>query len=91
MGAAHTEPHAPVLQGLWERVRAGHEELLLSPYLPASYGFLLHVLLSAPFLALDALSAVSLRVRSWRISPGSGPPPSLRRWTDCSRGCCAGT
>ncbi|KAI3371843.1 hypothetical protein L3Q82_006721 [Scortum barcoo] len=85
MAAAHTEPHAPVLQGLWESVRAAHEEVLLSSYLPASYGFLLHVLLSAPFLALDALCGVSRRVRSWRIASGSGSQPSPRRWMECFR------
>ncbi len=79
----HAEAHAPILQGLWERVREGQEEVLLSPYLPASYAFLLHVLLCAPFLVLDALGSVSQRVRSWRISSGSGPPPSLRQWFDC--------
>ncbi|XP_037632712.1 cholesterol 25-hydroxylase-like protein [Sebastes umbrosus] len=73
----------PILQGLWESVRSGQEQILLSPYLPASFAFLIHVLLSAPFLALDALGGVSQRVRSWRISAGSGPPPSLRRWFDC--------
>ncbi|KAM9360166.1 cholesterol 25-hydroxylase [Symphorus nematophorus] len=74
---------APVLQGLWEYVRAEQEEILLSPYLPASYAFLTHVLLCAPFLALDALACVCHRVRLWRIAAGSGPPPSLRRWCDC--------
>ncbi|XP_029296575.1 cholesterol 25-hydroxylase [Cottoperca gobio] len=74
---------APILQGLWESVRAGQEEILLSPYLPASYAFLTHVLLCAPFLALDALGSVCQRVRSWRVSAGSGPPPPLRRWLDC--------
>lgn len=74
---------APVLQRLWDHVRAGQEEVLLSPYLPASYAFLTHVLLCAPFLALDAVGSVSQGVRQWRISAGSGPPPSLRQWLDC--------
>ncbi|XP_045891541.1 cholesterol 25-hydroxylase-like protein [Micropterus dolomieu] len=77
------EACALILQGLWEYARAGQEVILLSPYLPASYAFLTHVLLCAPFLALDALASVSERVRSWRIAPDSGPPPSLRRWFDC--------
>ncbi|KAJ4942400.1 hypothetical protein JOQ06_012266 [Pogonophryne albipinna] len=72
-----------VLQGLWEAVQAGQREVLLSPYLPASYAFLTHVLLCTPFLALDALGSVCQRVRSWRVSAGSGPPPSLRRWGEC--------
>ncbi|XP_031697650.1 cholesterol 25-hydroxylase-like protein [Anarrhichthys ocellatus] len=79
----HGEAHAPILQGLWESVRSGQEDILLSPYLPASYAFLTHVLLCAPFLALDALGSVCRRVRSWRIAAESGPPPSLRRWFDC--------
>ncbi|XP_061586421.1 cholesterol 25-hydroxylase [Cololabis saira] len=74
---------APVLQGLWDWVRAGQEDILLSPYLPASYALLTHVLLCAPFLALDAAGSVSARVRGWRIAAGSGPPPSLRSWLDC--------
>ncbi|XP_068577013.1 cholesterol 25-hydroxylase [Cebidichthys violaceus] len=77
------EAHAPILTGLWESVRSGQEDILLSPYLPASYAFLTHVLLCAPFLALDSLGSVSRRIRSWRIAAGSGPPPSLRRWFDC--------
>ncbi|KAM6931429.1 cholesterol 25-hydroxylase [Xenentodon cancila] len=72
-----------VVQGLWERVRAGQEDILLSPYLPASYALLTHLLLCAPFLALDALGSVCERVRSWRIAPDSGPPPSLRAWFQC--------
>ncbi|KAF3696151.1 Cholesterol 25-hydroxylase [Channa argus] len=72
---------APVLQGLWDSVRAGQEQLLLSPYLPASCAFLMHVTLCAPFLVLDVLGSVCQRVRSWRIEAGS--PPSLRRWYDC--------
>ncbi|XP_049907530.1 cholesterol 25-hydroxylase-like protein [Epinephelus moara] len=79
----HVEGCAPILQGLWESVRPEQKEILLSPYLPASYAFLTHVLLCAPFLALDALGSVCQRVRSWRITAGSGPPPSLRRWFDC--------
>ncbi|XP_060927008.1 cholesterol 25-hydroxylase-like protein [Limanda limanda] len=76
---------ARVLQGLWVRVRAGQEEILLSPYLPASCALLTHLLLCAPFLALDTLGGVCRRVRSWRISAGSGPPPSFRRWFGCFR------
>nr|XP_019949305.1 PREDICTED: cholesterol 25-hydroxylase-like protein [Paralichthys olivaceus] len=77
------EACAHVLQGLWERVREGQEDILLSPYLPASYAFLTHLFLCAPFLALDALGGVCLRVRSWRISAGSGAPPSVRLWYRC--------
>ncbi|XP_034726865.1 cholesterol 25-hydroxylase-like protein [Etheostoma cragini] len=81
--AGHGDARVPLLQGLWECVRAGQEKILLSPYLPAVYGFVIHVLLCAPFLALDALGSVCQRVRSWRITAGSGPPPSLRRWVGC--------
>uniref|UniRef100_A0A3Q0S9M2 Fatty acid hydroxylase domain-containing protein n=1 Tax=Amphilophus citrinellus TaxID=61819 RepID=A0A3Q0S9M2_AMPCI len=81
--AEYGEAHAPVLQGLWEYVRMGQEDVLRSPYLPASFAFLTHVLLCAPFFVLDALGSVCQRVRSWRISAGSGPPPSLRRWSEC--------
>lgn len=86
MNAPSTDPQeacARVLQGLWDQVRAGQEEILLSPYLPASCAFLTHVLFCAPFLALDALACVCQRVGSWRIAAGSGPPPPLRRWFDC--------
>ncbi|XP_072243145.1 cholesterol 25-hydroxylase-like protein [Leuresthes tenuis] len=79
----HGGEQAPVLQGLWESVRAGQEEILQSPYLPASCAFLMHILLCAPFLALDTLGTVCQRVRSWRIAAGSGPPPSPRRWFEC--------
>ncbi|XP_006797549.1 cholesterol 25-hydroxylase-like protein [Neolamprologus brichardi] len=77
------EAQAPVLQGLWEYVKSGQEDVLRSPYLPASFAFLAHVLLCAPFLTLDALGSVCLRVRSWRMTAGSGPPPSLSRWLEC--------
>lgn len=74
---AHRDPRA--LQGLWDCVRAGQEEVLLSPYLPACCAFLTHVLLCAPFFLLDLLSCVSERVRSWRIEE----VPSARQWLEC--------
>ncbi|XP_007564793.1 PREDICTED: cholesterol 25-hydroxylase-like protein [Poecilia mexicana] len=74
---------APVLQGLWESVRAGQQQILLSPYLAASFAFLTHLALCAPFLVLDALGGVCQRVRSWRMAAGSGPPPSLWKWYEC--------
>ncbi|KAM7391491.1 hypothetical protein PAMP_022177 [Pampus punctatissimus] len=77
MGEGH------VLQDLWQYVRAGQEEILVSPYLPASYAFLTHVVLCAPFLVLDVLGSVCQRVRYWRVSSGSGSPPPLRQWFDC--------
>lgn len=77
------EPCNPVLQPLWQYMKAGQEEILLSPYLLASFGFLTHVLFCAPFLVLDALGSVCERVQGWRIAAGSGPPPPLRRWYDC--------
>lgn len=80
---AYGEAYQPVLQSTWEYVRAGQEEILRSPFLPASCAFFIHVLLCVPFFLLDALGSVSQRVRSWRIAAGSGPPPSLRQWMDC--------
>lgn len=82
-GAVYGEARVLVLQCLWDYVRAGLQEILLSPYLPASCAFLTHVMLCAPFLALDALGSVCQTVRSWRIDAGSGPPPPLWRWCDC--------
>ncbi|KAM3610335.1 uncharacterized protein V6R79_002456 [Siganus canaliculatus] len=75
------DPHQFVLQVMWDYLRA--EQQQIPPYLPASYAFLTHVLLCAPFLALDSLASVSQRVRLWRIAAGSGPPPCLQRWMDC--------
>ncbi|XP_058492929.1 cholesterol 25-hydroxylase-like protein [Solea solea] len=77
------EASTRVLQPLWEHVKAGQEEILLSPYLPASFAFLTHVLFCAPFLALDALSIFCVRVRSWRIPAGSQRPPPVSRWFGC--------
>lgn len=79
----HEETCMPVLQALWEHVRTGQEQILLSPYLPASCAFLTHVLCCVPFFALDALATVSMRVRSWRISSDSGPTPPVSRWMVC--------
>lgn len=81
--SASASAHGPcLLQGLWDFVRAGQEDVLLSPYLPACYAFLTHVLLCAPFFILDLLSRVVPRVRSWRIAPVS----SARRWLECLGG-----
>lgn len=68
-----------LLQGLWDFVRAGQEEVLLSPYLPACCAFLTHVLFCVPFFLLDLLSCISSRVRSWRIED----VPSARQWLEC--------
>lgn len=77
-------PETPVLlQGVWDSVRLGQKQLLLSLYLPACCAFLTHVALCAPFLLLDALGSVCHRVQSWRIAAGSGPPPSLMKWFEC--------
>lgn len=81
MNASPIARGEPLLQPVWDYVRV--EEVLLSPCLPASYAFLTHVLLCLPYLALDALGAVSPQVRLWRISAGSGPPPTLRQWGSC--------
>lgn len=70
-----------VLQPMWDYLRV--KEILLSPYLPASYAFLTHVLLSLPYLALDTLGGASPQVRLWRLSAGSAPQPTLRQWLFC--------
>ncbi|KAF7651155.1 hypothetical protein LDENG_00115020 [Lucifuga dentata] len=82
VAARHGEADAPFLQELWECVRGGQKEILLSPLLPASCAFLAHILFCAPFLALDALGSVSPWIRSWRISAPDAPL-SLRCWCDC--------
>ncbi|XP_068617007.1 cholesterol 25-hydroxylase-like protein [Brachionichthys hirsutus] len=79
----HGSAHTPALQPLWDYVRGERRDILLSPCLPATFAFLTHVLLCAPFLALDALGSVCRRVRLWRIAAGSGPPPSLGQWAAC--------
>lgn len=79
--SAHDQDY--LLQGLWDSVKVGREEILLSAYLPACCGFLAHVLMCLPFFALDVLACVSSRIRSLRIAPDSAPPPSARRWLDC--------
>ncbi|XP_072290115.1 cholesterol 25-hydroxylase [Eucyclogobius newberryi] len=76
--------HAPcLLQGLWDFVRAGQEEVQMSLYLPACCAFLTHVLLCAPFFILDLLSRVSPTIRAWRIDPHTVPAPGPRRWLEC--------
>ncbi|KAM9810841.1 cholesterol 25-hydroxylase-like protein [Neosynchiropus ocellatus] len=73
----------PVLQGLWRVVRLGHEEVLLSPYLPATCALLTHLFFCLPFFLLDSLAGRCPRVLSWRIAASSGPPPPLRQWLRC--------
>ncbi|KAJ0067606.1 hypothetical protein NL108_008764 [Boleophthalmus pectinirostris] len=70
-----------LLQGLWDFVRSGQEEILLSPYLPAFSAFITHVLLCVPFFIMDLLSCVCPLIRSWRIDTGS--VPSVRCWMEC--------
>ncbi|KAM9392144.1 cholesterol 25-hydroxylase [Pholidichthys leucotaenia] len=70
---------ALLLQGLWDHVRPGQEDALRSPHLAACFALLTHVLLCAPFLAMDALGLVCQRVRSWRIDPA----PPLQEWSEC--------
>lgn len=76
--AAHGEP---LLQPMWDYMRV--EEVLRSPCLPAFSAFLTHVLFCLPYLVLDALGSVSPKIQLWRISAGSGPPPTLRQWFFC--------
>lgn len=80
-GSPSGTPSALFLQDLWDAVRTRGD--LQSYYLPAAYALLTHVLMSAPFLALDALSDVWPRVRRWRLAAGSGPPPSAAQWLRC--------
>lgn len=69
------------LQQMWDYMRV--QGVLQSPFLPASYALLTHVLLCLPYLLLDMLGGVSPQVQQWRISAGSGPPPTLRQWFFC--------
>lgn len=80
-GTPSATPSALLLQDVWDAVRA--RDVLQSRHLPAAYALLTHVLLSAPFLALDALAAVCPRVQGWRLAAGSGPPPSAAQWLRC--------
>ena len=75
-------PSAPLLQGVWENLRE-QKEILTSPYLPSVCALMTHLVLCAPFFALDALGSVCPRLASCRISAASEPPPSLRQWGDC--------
>lgn len=68
------------LQQMWDYMRA--KEVLQSPFLPASYAFLTHVLLCLPYLLLDTLGDFSPQVRQWRISAGPARP-TLRQWVSC--------
>lgn len=70
-----------LLQELWDFVRAGQEEILLSPYLPACCAFFTHVLLCVPFFILDVLSYFSSHIHSWRIVKDSDRSPG--RWLEC--------
>lgn len=80
-GSPSGTPSSLFLQDLWDAVRTRGD--LQSYHLPAAYALLTHVLLSAPFLALDALAAVSPTVRRWRLAAGSGTPPSAAQWLRC--------
>ncbi|KAK7933494.1 hypothetical protein WMY93_004390 [Mugilogobius chulae] len=71
--------------GLWDSVRADQEEILKSPYLPACFAFLTHVVFCVPFFFMDMLSYVCPQIRSRRIAPDSAqvPAPSPRLWMEC--------
>ncbi|KAJ3580753.1 hypothetical protein NHX12_025599, partial [Muraenolepis orangiensis] len=70
-----------VLQPLWDAMRV-HGDLLASPLAPALSALLFHLVLCAPFLALDALGCVCSSVRAHRISGGLKPRVVLRQWSE---------
>lgn len=76
----HGDPDG-LLQTLWDHLR-GRQELLLSPYLPALFALLTHLIICTPFLALDVLGCFWTRIDLYRISRSS-EPQCLRRWVDC--------
>ncbi|XP_036382143.1 cholesterol 25-hydroxylase-like protein [Megalops cyprinoides] len=75
-------PDGHLLQPVWDHLRR-RQELLLSPYLPASFALLAHLLFCAPFLALDVLGHCWPAVHRFRIAGSSTIPVCLRRWFDC--------
>ncbi|KAJ3603683.1 hypothetical protein NHX12_028427 [Muraenolepis orangiensis] len=66
-----------VLQPVWDAMRS-HGDLLASPLAPALSALLFHLVLCAPFLALDALGCVCPRVRAHTIPER----PVLRQWRE---------
>lgn len=70
-----------LLQPLWNYLK-GRQELLFSPYLPAVFAFLVHLLLCSPFLALETLGCFWPRFSVYKIKKTS-KRQSLRRWFDC--------
>ncbi|KAG7280933.1 hypothetical protein CRUP_009220 [Coryphaenoides rupestris] len=84
-----SEAETRVLQPLWDFILRGHGgDLLASPVAPALGGLLIHLLLCAPFFALDALGCVSSRVRAYKISENANEPQVLRQWSDTLRRVC---
>ncbi|XP_046872001.1 cholesterol 25-hydroxylase-like protein [Hypomesus transpacificus] len=69
------------LQLLWNNLR-GRQKILLSPYLPAVFAFLVHLIFCAPFLALETLGCFWPRINSYKITKTS-ETQSMRRWWDC--------
>lgn len=79
----HGNPDGLLLQALWDDLRA-QREFLTSPFLPACFAFLIHLLLSAPFLAFEALGCFWPRIDHYRISRTAEPLLlCLQRWVDC--------
>ncbi|KAK0151058.1 Cholesterol 25-hydroxylase [Merluccius polli] len=72
-----------LLQPLWDLMR-DRADLVTSPLAPALGALLLHLLLCAPFLALDALGDACPRVRLYRI-PKTPKPRVLRQWGEALR------
>ncbi|XP_041760053.2 cholesterol 25-hydroxylase-like protein [Coregonus clupeaformis] len=81
----HGDPNGDrlLLQALWDDLRA-RREFLMSPYLPACFAFLIHLLLCSPFLVFEALGCFWPRIHLYRISRNAEPLGlCLQRWVDC--------
>ncbi|XP_061115436.1 cholesterol 25-hydroxylase-like protein [Conger conger] len=73
------QPHAPLLQPFWDYILR-HEELLLSPYLPAGVAFLGHVFMCAPFLLMDVMGSRWTSIHRYKISDSREETVCLRLW-----------
>ncbi|KAJ8360892.1 hypothetical protein SKAU_G00174170 [Synaphobranchus kaupii] len=71
--------HGILLQPVWDYFLR-RQELLLSPYLPAGLAFLSHLLLCAPFLALDVVGRHCLALNRYKISGNSETAVCMRLW-----------
>ncbi|XP_024273636.1 cholesterol 25-hydroxylase-like protein [Oncorhynchus tshawytscha] len=79
----HGNTDGLLLQPLWDDLRA-QREFLTSPFLPACFAFLIHLLLCAPFLAFEALGCFWPRINLYRISRNAESLLlCLQRWVGC--------